>query len=166
MQVLLPLAITAAVLVAVGIWLLVKMPKRKQARMLVEPGKPLELRCAPADDRAYKIWVRYKVAYTGSEGKGKESFGLLFELKVTAGEQTFMDQSVAFGGGCEQAQAIIVPDEFFAGLSRDHSGYVRWGTFVLAEAGPRDHGSEILVNGTIHADRGTTVNALEVFVAA
>jgi len=161
--------VTAVILIGVGIFVAIKMPKGKKAQMLVAPDMPFELRCAPPDARAYKVWVRYKVAFTASpdlDTAGSLHFGLIFDVKVTAGKRTFMDQPVGHGAIGEDGIRRIAPQEFFTGTSREGNDYVRAGTFALAEVDERELGSEIVVRGVIRPDKSTTVKMLKVYVAS
>jgi len=161
--------ITAVILVVVGIYVIVRMPKGKKAQMLVAPDLPFELRCAPPDDKPYKVWVRYKVAFTqlpDLDFSGSEHFGLIFDVKVTARNRSVLERPVHLGARGTERACRISPDEFFTGTSRNGSDYVRAGTFALAEIGEREMGSEIVVSGTIRPTEGTTVKLLKVYVAS
>ena len=161
--------VTAVILIGVGIYIVIKIPKGKKAQVLVAPDLPFELRCAPPDAKAYKVWVRYKVAFTALPGldfSGSEHFGLIFDVKVTARNRTFMHEPVHLGArGTDRANRIS-PDEFFKGTSHEGGDYVRAGTFALAEVDEREMGSAIEVSGVIRPTDGTTVKILKVYVAA
>ncbi len=163
------LVVTAVIVIGVGVYVLVKMPGRKKARVLVTPGEAFELRCAPPDGRGYKVWVRYKVAFTSSQDmdtSGKEQFGLLFDVKVTASSRTILDRPMHLGYRQTDRDHRFSPDEFFTGTSREGNRYVRAGTFALTEVSEREPGTEIAIAGTIRATEGTRVKKLEVYVAA
>jgi hypothetical protein len=161
--------ITAVILVGVGIYVLIRMPKGKKAQMLVAPDLPFELRCAPPDDKAYKVWVRYRVAFTASPdvgARGDRQFGLVFDVNVTAGKRTVMEEPVCLGAMGPKGVKRIVPDEFFTRTRRMRWDYVRSGTFALAEMDEREMGSEIVVKGMIRPDKSTAVDMLKVYVAS
>jgi len=163
------LIIMAVIVIGVGIYIVIRMPKGKKAQMPVEPDRDFELRCAPPDGKPYKVWVRYKVAFTAVQGldfSGSEHFGLIFDVKVTGGSRTVMSEPVGLGARGTAGVRRISPDEFFTGTSREGNDYVRAGTFALAEADGREAGSEIVVKGAIRPTEGTAVRMLKVYVAA
>ncbi len=149
--------------VVTGVILLIKMPRGKVAETEAIPGQPFELACAPANDKPYKLWVRYSAVYDTSDPDG--GFGITLDLDGKVGDEVVIDHPLGIGASQPRGVELIQNMEMFARKNRGPGGGSLAATMMLYELGPRPRGSEIVVRGTATAQPGTTVLGLRLWIA-
>ena len=156
------IGILALVGILVGGYVWRRMPKGKQAELVVEAGEPFALRAAPADGRIYKLWARYDIAWTGT----RHGYGLSFDLQAEVGGKVVLDRPLGLGARTlDDPGDYIDPLRMFVSSHRGPDGYSEKATVVVCDLGLRGAASEIVVRGAIKPSKGTTVKGLSVFLA-
>jgi hypothetical protein len=148
--------------VSVGfIFFLWRVLGRKVAETPAYAGRPFEMRCAPDDDRRYRVYLRYDVLYPLTV---EFDFGLVIRVQGFVDGQRVLDTMKGVG------DKIPADVEKIRWGSNSNSTYTPGKsnceeTVVLGDLGPRRRGSEIIVRGTIEPSPETEVVKLRLWVA-
>jgi len=161
-QTILVLGIIVATFLVIGIAVLFFIPRGKVAEILAQPSVPFELRCAPANDKPYRLCTRYSLTWT--EGR-KTSYGLACEISAEVDGNHVLTEVVGVGPRQVKPTTAQAGTEYLTSSRRSPTGHARSSTVVLAALGERPLNSEIAVRGTITASDNLMVRSLKVYIA-
>lgn len=160
---LLTFGIIAVIFVAVGVYIMVLMPKGKLAETEADEDGPFILRLrVPA--RPPKLWIRYQVAFPGHDHAGRQ-FGLMLDLELEAeGQPT---QKLKLGKGAHAGDKYLESfnTEMFTRHQRGPDGSLRSASVKLIDLEEWEPGSELVIRGTVATAETTELLGLKVYVA-
>ena len=154
--------IIAVIFLAVGIYILVLMPKGKLAETEATEEGPFVLRFR-VPGRAPRLWIRYRVAFPGRDHAGRQ-FGLMLDLELEA--DGLPKETLKLGKGALAGDEYLESfnTEMFTSHRRSSEGSMRSASVWLTRLEGWEPGSELVLRGMASTAETTELLALKVYV--
>ena len=161
---LLLLAMVSAIPLVVAVLVIAPYLQKKVAQLEVQEGELFELQARPNDDRPHRVWLRYRVKWTGP-GKTMYGYGLACRVRCLVDDRVAFDEVVGVGRSVEGLNTTKrVTTKYATVSSAGHSGGSETASIFLGETGQRPLGTSIVATGEILSAEATTVEFLKVYV--